>query len=106
MDRHWDRLAPLPRGDQGSEQRASSSLQKLDSSLGSVVLCHPQFIPRIGARLEQLQSVLQRRDLCQPLRRVAHHACHVFGMEGPEAHQGGEIIRNGSRDGYVSSENA
>ena len=106
MDRHWNRLAPLPRGDQGSEQRASSTLQKLDLSLGSVVLCHPQFLPCIGAGLEQLQSVLQRRDLCQSLCRVAHHACHVFGMEGPEAHQGGEITRNGSRDGYVSSETA
>ena len=58
MDRHWDRLASLSRGDQGSKQRASSTLQKLDLSLGSVVLCHPQFIPRIGAGLEQLQPVL------------------------------------------------
>ena len=64
MDRRWDCLTPLPRGDQGPEQRAPSTLQKLDLSLGSVVLCHSQFIPRIGAGLEQLQSVLWRSDLC------------------------------------------
>ena len=103
VDRHWSRLAPLPRGHQGSEQTASTSLQKLDLSLGSVVLCYPQFFPGTGARLEQLQSVLQRRDLCQSLRGVAHHAGHVFRMEVAEPHQSREANRNGSRDGYLSS---
>ena len=103
MDRHWNRFPPLPRGHQGSEQTASTPLQKLDPSLGSVVLRHLKFLPRAGARLEQLQSVLQSRDLCQSLRGVAHHAGHVFRMEVAEAHQGREVTRNGSGDGYLSS---
>lgn len=103
MDRHWSRFAPLPRGHQGSKQTASTPFQKLDLSLGSVVLRHFEFLPRTGARVEQLQSVLQRRDLCQSLRGVAHHAGHVFGMEAAEAYQGREVNRNGSGDGYLSS---
>ena len=86
MDRHRGRLAPLPRGHQGSEQTAFTPLQKLDLSLGSMVLCYSQFLPRASARLEQLQSVLQRGNFCQSLRGVAHHAPNVFGMEGVEAH--------------------
>ena len=58
MDRHRDRLAPLPRGHQGSEQTAPTPLQKLDLSLGSMVLCHTQLVPCAGARLELLQSIL------------------------------------------------
>lgn len=41
MDRHRGRLAPLPRGHQGPEQRAPTPLQKLDLPLGSLVLCRP-----------------------------------------------------------------
>lgn len=103
MDCHWSRVAPLPRSHQGSKQRASTPLQKLDISLGPVVLCRPQLVPRVGTRLEQLQSVLQRGVLCQPLRGVADHVGHVSGMEGTEAYKGREFTRNGSRDGYVSS---
>ena len=101
MDRHRGRLAPLPRRYQSSEQRAFTPVQKLDISLGSVVLRHPQFVPSLGARLEQLQSVLQRRDLCQSLCGVAHHAGHVSGMESAEAHQGCDFTRNGFGDGYL-----
>ena len=68
-----------------------------------MVLCRPQFVPRVGARVEQLQSVFQRGDLCQPLCGAAHHAGHVSGMEGAEAYQGREVTRNGSGDEYVSS---
>lgn len=103
MDRHRDRLAPLSRGHQGSEQTAFTPFQKLDLSLGSMVFCHPQFIPCSGARLEQLQSVLQRGDFCQSLRRVTHHAGHVFRMEGAEAHKYCETPRDGSRDRHVSN---
>ena len=103
MDRHWHRLASLPRRHPRSKQTASASFQKLDLPLGPVVLSHPQFFPRPSSRLEQLQSVLQCRDVCQPLCGIAHHAGHVCGMEGAEAHQGCKTARDGSGDGYVSS---
>ena len=103
MDRHRDRLAPLPRGHQGSEQTAFTPFQKLDLSLGSLVLCYPQFVPRASAGLEQLQSVLQRSDFCQLLRGVTHHAPDVFGMESLEAHKNRQITRDGSGDRHVSS---
>ena len=64
--------------------------------MGSVVLRHLEFIPRARARLEQLQSIVQRGDVCQSLRGVAHHAGHVFGMEGTQAHQDRQITRDGS----------
>ena len=102
MDRHWYRLTPLPRCCQGPEQRVSTPFQKLDISLGSMVFCPPQHFPCAGARLEQLQSVLQCRDLFQSLRGVADHARHVSWMEDAETHQGREITRNGSRDRHVS----
>ena len=103
MDRHWGCLTPLPRCHQGSEQTTSTSLQKLDIPLGSMVFCASQLFPSAGARLEQLQSVIQCRDLFQSLRGTADHARHVSGMEDAETHQGCEITRNGSRDRHVSS---
>ena len=98
MDRHWYSLAPLPRCHQRSEQTASTSLQELDISLGSMVFCPPQLFPSAGTRLEQLQSFLQCRDLFQPLRGIAYHARHVSRMEDVEPDQGCEITRDGSRD--------
>ena len=68
-----------------------------------MVFCPPQLVFGASARLEQLQSVVQCRDLFQSLRGIADHARHVSGMEDAETHQGCEITRNGSRDRHVSS---
>lgn len=68
-----------------------------------MVFCPPQLVPRAGARLEQLQSVLQCSDLFQSLCGIADHARHVSGMEDAETHQGREITRNGSGNRHVSS---
>ena len=54
MDRNRDCLAPLSGGHESPEQRASTSLQELDLSMGTMVFGHPQFISCAGARMEQL----------------------------------------------------
>lgn len=87
LDRHRSRIAPLPCRDQGTGQRASSSLQELDLPVGTLVLRHPEFVPCAGTRMEQLQPIFQGRDFCQSLCRVAYHAGHVRRLEGFEAYQ-------------------
>lgn len=71
--------------------------------MGTVVLRHPEFIPRSGARVEQFQSVVQRGDVCQPLCRITYHASHVRGMEVVEANQDREVTGNGSGNRHISS---